>query len=365
MLKRSVRFVEPILSPVLRAWSSAYGDFSHLILVRDNSGWAIDVEMKAVAEIARRLGLRVKENHTWQRHSKRQSVFWGSQFSLLKDDWLRNGHRNATAMFHGLPGTGHPEFDELFVRIAKHSDQLQRVQVTHREMEDALISVGVPKEIIHRIPIGIDGRVFQPFSHSDRERTRATLGVPGNAFVVGSFQKDGNGWGEGFEPKLIKGPDLFVDACSKLAAAHPNVFVLLSGPARGYVKEGLKARGVPFVHRQFENPEEVGTLYPALDAYLVSSRQEGGPNAILESMAMGVPLVSTPVGQATDLIRDGENALLVPKEDSQAMGEALLQIARGEVDRDSLCSHGFVTAQENDYRAQDLLWKKFFAGFVE
>lgn len=348
----------------LRMRTRLWREYSRLVLVRDNAGWAIDVEMKAVGEISRRIGLNVKEEDFWQRYSKRQSIFWGSQFSLLKDDWLKNEHRNATAMFHGLPGTGHPEFDELFSRIEKHKDQLQRVQVTHREMEEALVSVGIRKEILHRIPIGIDGRVFQPFSHTDREKTRATLGVPGNAFVVGSFQKDGNGWGEGLEPKLIKGPDLFVEACALLAAAHPNVFVLLSGPARGYVKEGLKEKGVPFVHRQFENPEEVGTLYPALDAYLVSSRQEGGPNAVLESMATGVPLVSTPVGQATDLIRDGENALLVPKEDSQAMGEALLQIARGEVDRDSLRSHGFVTAQENDYRSQDPLWKKFFEGFV-
>jgi len=357
--------IKKIAGSILAAGSRTWRDHSRLILMRDNTGWAIDREMDAVGEVSRRIGLRVLERDFWQRYSKRQSVFWGSQFSLLKDDWLRNGHRNATAMFHGLPGTGLPEFDQLFARIENYSDHLQRVQVTHREMEEALVSCGIDRSIIHRIPIGIDCRVFQPVTETDRVQARATLGVPGNAFVIGSFQKDGNGWGDGNEPKLIKGPDLFIEACAQVAASHPNVFVLLSGPARGYVKKGLRDRGVPYVHRQFDHAHEVGSLYPALDAYLVSSRQEGGPNAILESMAMGVPLVSTPVGQATDLIRDGENALLVPKEDSQAMGEALLQIARGEVDRDSLCSHGFVTAQENDYRAQDLLWKKFFAGFVE
>lgn len=340
-------------------------DYSRLILARDGCGWAIDVEMRAVGEISRRIGLRVKEKDFWQRYSRRQSVFWGSQFSLLKDDWLQNDHRNATAMFHGLPGTGHTEFDELFARIERHKDRLQRIQVTHREMEEALVSVGIPQEILHRIPIGIDGRVFRPFEATERQRMRATLGIPGNAFVVGSFQKDGNGWGEGLEPKMIKGPDLFVDACSTLAKAHPNVFVLLSGPARGYVKEGLKKKGVPFVHRQFENPEEVGALYPALDAYLVSSRQEGGPNAVLESMATGVPLVSTPVGQATDLVKDGVNGFLVPKEDTDAMCEALLKIARKEVDLDAMREKGFHTAKENDYRAQDPLWKKFFEGFVE
>ena len=354
-----------VAGSLLLAGSRFWRPHSRLILVRDNAGWAIDVEMRAVGEISHRIGIHVKEKDYWQRYSRKQSVFWGSQFSLLKDDWLRNGHRNATAMFHGLPGTGHPEFDELFEKIEKNRDQLQRIQVTHREMEEALVGVGIDRKILHRIPIGIDGRVFRPFTPADRERTRAILGVPGNAFVVGSFQKDGTGWGEGFEPKLIKGPDLFVEACARLAAAHPNVFVLLSGPARGYVKEGLKEKGVPFVHRVFDNPDEVGTLYPALDAYLVSSRQEGGPNAVLESMATGVPLVSTPVGQATDLVKDGVNGLLVPKEDSEAMSAALLRVAREEIDREAIRAEGFVTAGQNDYRAQDPLWKKFFTGFVD
>lgn len=356
--------IKKIAGKGLSLGTRLWREHSRLILMRDGAGWAIDAEMRAVGEVARRLGIRVKEEDYWQRYSCRQSVFWGSQFSLLGEDWLLNGHRNATAVFHGLPGTGFPEFDQVFERIARHRDHLQRVQVTHREMRDALVAAGVETEKIHRIPIGIDGRVFRPFEAADRERMRATLGVPGDAVVVGSFQKDGTGWGDGNEPKLIKGPDLFVEACAKLAKAHPNVFVLLSGPARGYVKEGLKARGVPFVHRVFDNPAEVASLYPALNAYLVSSRQEGGPKAVLESMATGVPLVSTPVGQATDLVKDAVNGFLVSKEDTDAMCEALLKVARQDVDLEAIRAAGFETAAENDYRSQDPLWQKFFEGFV-
>ncbi|MEM0966820.1 MAG: glycosyltransferase [Verrucomicrobiota bacterium] len=356
--------IRQVGAKVLQVRSSFWKDHSRLILVRDNAGWAIDVEMKAVGEISRRLGLPVSEKDYWQRHSKRQSIFWGSQFSLLKDDWLYNDHRNATAMFHGLPDTGYPEFDELFSRIEKHRDCLQRVQVTHRAMEESLVNIGLSPDIIHRIPIGIDGRVFRPTSSQTRLETRSALGIPDEAFVVGSFQKDGNGWGEGNEPKWIKGPDLFVEACAKLSKASVNLFVLLSGPARGYVKDGLQQRGIPFLHRIFDRPEDVKTLYPALDAYLVSSRQEGGPNAILESMATGVPIVSTPVGQATDLVQDGVNGLLVPTEDTSAMCDALLKVAREEIDLEQIRKAGFKTAAANDYRAQDPLWKKLFEGFV-
>ena len=68
-------------------------------------------------------------------------------------------------------------------------------------------------------------------------------------------------------------------------------------------------------------------LYSALDAYVVPSRQEGGPKSVLEAMASGVPIVSTRVGQATELIRDGENGRLVEVEDAEALAEALRTIA--------------------------------------
>ncbi len=337
---------------------------SQLILVHDGCGWAIDVEMRNLAAVAGRLGLSVRTGGRWQRYSRRQAIFWGSQFSLQTDDWLRGEHRNATAVFHGLPGTGYPEFDAVFERISRYPDRLDRIQVTHDAMEEALRSAGVAADRIHRIAIGIDTSVFGVVAAEERQRQRAELGLESDAFVVGSFQKDGNGWEEGLEPKLIKGPDLFVAAMEKLRRAVPRLRVLLSGPARGYVKEGLKEAGVPYVHRVFENPAEVAGLYNAIDAYLVSSRQEGGPNAILESMATGVPIVSTPVGQATWLIEDGRNGFLVPPEDTEAMVERLRLIAEGNLDLETMRVFARATAEANDYRAQDPLWARFFEGFV-
>ena len=55
--------------------------------------------------------------------------------------------------------------------------------------------------------------------------------------------------------------------------------------------------------------------YEAIDVCLVTSRDEGGPRAVLEAMATGIPLVTTRVGQASDLVRHGENGWLVDVED--------------------------------------------------
>ena len=92
--------------------------------------------------------------------------------------------------------------------------------------------------------------------------------------------------------------------------------MLLTGPARGYVRRELERRSVPHVHRLLPTRDELTTAYHALDAYVVASRQEGGPKSILESMATGVPLVTTRAGQAPDLVVDGENGILVDVEDA-------------------------------------------------
>ena len=86
--------------------------------------------------------------------------------------------------------------------------------------------------------------------------------------------------------------------------------MLLTGPARGYVKDGLKSMNVPFVHKYFEQHTDLLHFYYALDLYLVTSREEGGPMGLLESMASGIPVVSTNVGMARDLIQDEVNGYI-------------------------------------------------------
>src|SRR5438477_12249270 len=97
---------------------------------------------------------------------------------------------------------------------------------------------------------------------------------------------------------------------------RPRFPLLLSGPARGYVRSGLERHGIPYVHVRPETYAGVARLYAALDAYVVPARQEGGPKSVLESMASGVPVVSTRAGQAPELIEDGVNGRLVDVEDA-------------------------------------------------
>ena len=209
--------------------------------------------------------------------------------------------------------------------MARHIDRflasvskLDRIVASATMVRDRLSGWGVPLEKICVIPIGCETDRFVAPTDEQRAQQRARFGIRPHEIVIGSFQKDGDGWGAGDVPKLIKGPDLFLAAVEQLAKDLP-VFVLLGGPARGYVRTGLERIGVRHAHHYAPDRDELAKLYHALDLYLVTSREEGGPMALMESMSSGVPVVSTRVGMAPDLIADGVNGALVDVEDVSAL----------------------------------------------
>jgi glycosyltransferase involved in cell wall biosynthesis len=116
--------------------------------------------------------------------------------------------------------------------------------------------------------------------------------------VIGSFQRDTEGH-DLKSPKLEKGPDLFADYVGKLAE---KPFVLLAGWRRQYVISRLETMGIPY--KYFERPDQstVNELYQCLDLYVVSARHEGGPQSLIECGLTNVPVISTPVGIAEQVL---------------------------------------------------------------
>jgi glycosyltransferase involved in cell wall biosynthesis len=357
-------------APVLRARvareSRAWAPYTRLAPVAEAQTWAIEQEMRELARTAGRLGVPVAPA-AWAPHLRAQSIFHGSQFALLRPERFTPANRHALAFLHGRPGTpGEPALDEVWANLAQLAPRLDRVQVTHVEIAARVVDAGVPAERVFEILLAVNLELFARRDDGAYARAREALGIRREAFVVGSFQKDGVGWGEGLEPKLIKGPDVLLAALERARAQVPGLHVLLSGPARGYVIRGLERLGIPYVHRYLDRYEEIGGLYAALDAYLVSSRQEGGPKAVLESMATGVPVVSTRVGQATALVEHGRNGWLADVEDAEGLANLLAGVAgAGAEDLRAIADAGRRTAEANSYEAQLPLWRALLDGFVE
>jgi glycosyltransferase involved in cell wall biosynthesis len=327
--------------------------YSRLFVVGDRLGWSIDDDRARLVATARRLGYRVGRNALLPL-TRRQAVFQHNHFNALQPRWLESSHRLGLSYFHGRPGTpGYPEFDRAYAALRRHAARVDRAQVTHAEMHELVVGAGVPAERVFRIPIGIDLEHFPLAPESER-----------SGFVIGSFLKDGVGMAEGLEPKLLKGPDTFVAVVTRLHESIPDLSVLLTGPARGYVRRELDRLGVPHRHLLASSRDELARAYHSVDVCLVTSRQEGGPKAVLEAMATGTPLVTTRVGQATELVADGENGLLADVDDIDALVAAVELVHEDAGLRARLRVSGRATAEAHAEERLDPLWANLLEGFV-
>lgn len=294
-------------------------------LVIERADWAIRWWGNFIAEEANKASPGIALVTTNPAKLTTGVVEFGSQYQWLT--WRRvlsPRCRMVSTFFHGKREDG-KEVSDHIDQFLESVPQLDRIVASASIVRDRLLSWGVAAEKISLIPIGCETGRFLPAVDEQRRAARARFGVQDGEIVIGSFQKDGVGWGDGMEPKLIKGPDVFLAAIEQLKKDIP-VFVLLSGPARGYVKQGLERLGVRYGHYYAADRDELAKLYHALDLYLVTSREEGGPMALMESMSSGVPVVSTRVGMAPDLIEPGVSGELTDSGDVSAIVRAAKQI---------------------------------------
>jgi glycosyltransferase involved in cell wall biosynthesis len=356
--------VRAIRRAYVPARTSSWPDASRLFVIGDDFGWSIDDDRARLTDTATRLGYEVAPAG-WARLARRQAVFHHDHFGALQPRWLDSSHRLGLSYFHGRPGTsGYPEFDRAFETLRRHAARIERVQVTHSEMHELVVNAGVAEAKVFRIPIGIDLERFPFRRGDDRSAARTSLSIPETAFVVGSFLKDGVGLGAGNEPKLVKGPDVFVAVLEQLRRSVPELFVLLTGPARGYVRTRLEQLGIPYRHVLLDSRDGLARAYHALDVSLVTSRQEGGPKTVLESLATGVPLVTTRVGQAPDLVVNGDNGMLADVDDVPALTAAVMRIHDDAGLAHMVSARGRPTAEANAEELLDPRWAELLDGFV-
>lgn len=358
-----VTLVRGAMGAAARPFTNRWPPGSRLFLVSDAPGWTIAGEMEELAAMAGRFGLVVPSSRLL-RYSRDQGAFYGSHFDLLQGDVPGGTHRLGTTYFHGRPGTGVAAFDRVYQKLCECHERIERVQVSHSEMHRLVLTSGIAPHKVCLIRIAISLSHFSPRTAESSRDVRARLGIPQDAVVVGSFHKDGVGWQEGLEPKLEKGPDVLLKAIALLKKRVPRLFVLLTGPARGYVKAGLARLGVPYRHDFVQDYSELARRYHALDVYVVASRQEGGPKAILEAMASAVPVVTTRVGQAMDMVIHGANGWMADVEDAEALAHWAGHVVTHSWDLGAPLGEGRRLAEANTYESQVPLWRDFLGGLV-
>ena len=198
---RARRLAAPVGRPLRRAAvglrTRDWPAHSRLFVEQEAAEWVLSYEARQLVRTAEALAWS-SARRGWARGVANQAIFHLSQFTLLQHDFERNGNNLGLAYFHGRPGTpGMPEFDACFDALRARHREIDRVQVTNREMEGARALHGDRgREGAHDPDRHRPGRLPPAQPGIPRCRTHAARPARARAFVIGSFQKDGVGWGK-------------------------------------------------------------------------------------------------------------------------------------------------------------------------
>jgi glycosyltransferase involved in cell wall biosynthesis len=242
-------------------------------------------------------------------------------------------------------GRGRRGLPELFGRVAA-------VHCVSPELAEHAVRLGLDPAKVRLVPPGIDTRTFRPRPNGRR---------PDGVFRVVTVSQ--LRWMKGHEYALAAMAELVREGIP----AHYHVVgrePVGNAGERGqlarmrYTIDELGLGGRVMLHG-YVRYAVVPSLLRRSDAYLQPSLSEGMPNALLEAMACGLPVVATPAGGSGRAIEDGVEGLLVPFRDPQAIAAALARLWREPDLRERLGS----AARERVEREFDLAQEA--AGHVE
>jgi glycosyltransferase involved in cell wall biosynthesis len=131
-----------------------------------------------------------------------------------------------------------------------------------------------------------------------------------------------------------KGFDLLLQALAKLEKGSFHMRILGQGPEEAALKQQAKELGLSECVEWAGFIENPYTTMASADLYLMSSRYEGFPNAVLEAGALGVPVVAfNCIQDMSEIIVEGVTGLLVPPEDTDALAAAIQKAADHDWDK--------------------------------
>lgn len=207
----------------------------------------------------------------------------------------------------------------VFILLERWSARITTriVALTHREMIDHVRFRIAPEEKFTVIHSGVDLNRFSGAA-GDISKVRQEMNLPEDAFVVGTTGR----------LTAVKGHIHLLRAAAGILKQRKDIIFLLLGDGelhddlRNYAEREVIARNVRFLGWR----SDVASALSAFDVFVFPSLNEGMGKAIVEAMAMGKPIIASNVGGIQDLVCHGENGLLVPPADSEALANAIFDL---------------------------------------
>jgi glycosyltransferase involved in cell wall biosynthesis len=177
-----------------------------------------------------------------------------------------------------------------------------------------LKELGLDPARVTSVPTGIDVERFAP---ADKAAAKSALGLDPQHKHLGIVAT----------LRSWKGHLFLLDAFAQLNRPDLHLLIVGEGPMQGPIAEKISALGIGgrvTLAGQRSDPEH---WLQAMDVFcLPSYANEGVPQAILQAMLCGLPIVTTPVGAILEAVTDGDTALVVPPKDAAALAGAIARL---------------------------------------
>ncbi len=240
-----------------------------------------------------------------------QSQFWGSLAAVMCKAALVSTLNSSYASEHGgnWKGRGY----QFLQRLTR--PMTRRYIAVSQSIHDELCRSGIAEDKIDLIHNAVE--VALPAAVTVRQEVRAALGLPADATLctaVGRLV-----WAKGYGD-LIEAFALVADDLEKVYCV-----IVGDGELRESLEQQINRAGLSkrILLTGYREREQALAILGASDVFLMPSRSEGIPYALLEAGALGLPILATSCGGIPEVVRDGVEGTLVPPADAGALGAAL------------------------------------------
>jgi glycosyltransferase involved in cell wall biosynthesis len=186
------------------------------------------------------------------------------------------------------------------------------VMTTGEAIVDALSADGfMPRAKLAAVPTGIDAEVFRP---GDKAAARGALNLPRDKFLFGIVAT----------LRSWKGHSYLLDALKLTDDPRMHVVIVGDGPQQPNLEIQISTLGLAGQVTMAGRQNDIVPYMQAFDVFVLPSyANEGVPQALLQAMACGVPVIACPVGGIPECTRGFDSVTLVPPRDADALAGAM------------------------------------------
>lgn len=265
--------------------------------------------------------------HEWKPHivhtHMAKAGALGRLAAILYNSFHRGAKTRLVHTYHGHVFEGYfsTRSTKVFLAVerwlAKYTDAV--IAISPQVRYDIVHTYGIAAvDRVEMIPLGFELARFTCITADDRLRARRDLQISEDVTVVATVGR----------LTAIKSQSLLLKAAARLRdTCELQLLIVGDGELRSQLEAEARKIGVANCTRFLGWRGDLETIYAATDIFVLTSRNEGTPVALIEAMAAGVASVSTDVGGVRDVITSAEEGVVVPYGDDAALAAAVKGLA--------------------------------------